>query len=117
MKIYGVRVFVDDYARARAFYGETLGFPIEWEMAEHGVAGFKAGETLFIVGAAKPGEEHHDLIGRFVGATLAVDDIDATWRRLAAAGVPFDMTPEKQFWGGTLAHFRDPAGNVLTLLG
>jgi hypothetical protein len=31
--------------------------------------------------------------------------------------VVFDGPPERQIWGGTLAHFRDHAGNVLTLLG
>jgi predicted enzyme related to lactoylglutathione lyase len=25
--------------------------------------------------------------------------------------------PEKQPWGGIVAHFRDPDGNVITLLG
>ena len=32
-------------------------------------------------------------------------------------GMAGDGPPEKQFWGGSLAHFRDPAGNTLTLLG
>jgi len=27
------------------------------------------------------------------------------------------MSAQKQEWGGTLAHFEDPAGNVLTLVG
>jgi len=27
------------------------------------------------------------------------------------------MSAQKQEWGGTLAHFEDPAGNVLTLFG
>jgi predicted enzyme related to lactoylglutathione lyase len=34
-----------------------------------------------------------------------------------AKGVHFTAPPEKQEWGGTLAHFEDPAGNVLTLVG
>ncbi|MCC6917989.1 MAG: hypothetical protein IT548_02225 [Alphaproteobacteria bacterium] len=29
----------------------------------------------------------------------------------------FLAPPERQPWGGTLAHFRDPSGNGLTLLG
>ena len=36
---------------------------------------------------------------------------------LREKGVRFTAAPEKQPWGGTLAHFQDPEGNELTLLG
>lgn len=117
MRLYGVRVFVDDFAAARRFYAETLGLEIDWEMAEAGAAGFKVGAATLIVEAAGRDREYGDLVGRFVGVSLEVDDIEATWRALSARGVEFEAPPEKQPWGGTLAHFRDPAGNVLTLLG
>jgi len=117
MRLYGVRIFVDDHARATAFYRDTLGLPVEFEMAEHGVAGYRVGAAVLIVEAEAPGAPFADLVGRFVGISLEVDDIHQTHRDLVAAGVVFDRPPEKQFWGGTLADFRDPAGNVLTLLG
>jgi hypothetical protein len=34
-----------------------------------------------------------------------------------AAARKFHAPPEKQEWGGTLAHLKDSAGNVLTLVG
>ena len=43
--------------------------------------------------------------------------MDRTWRFLTGKGVVFTEPPEKQQWGGTIAHFRDPDGNILTLLG
>lgn len=43
--------------------------------------------------------------------------IDAEYRRLSSGGVKFQAPPQHQPWGGTLAHFDDPAGNILTLLG
>jgi predicted enzyme related to lactoylglutathione lyase len=46
-----------------------------------------------------------------------VDDVEATWERLRARGVEFVARPELMPWGGVLAHFRDPDGNVLTLVG
>jgi len=49
--------------------------------------------------------------------SLQVDDVPATYAELRARGVDFVGPPEKQSWGGTLAHFRDPDGNVLTLFG
>jgi len=70
-----------------------------------------------IVEAVLPGSEESHLVGRFVGVSLAVEDIDLVYDSLSLAGVPFDGRPEKQPWGGTLAHFKDPAGNTLTLLG
>ena len=41
-----------------------------------------------------------------------VKDIDAAYEALAAKGVAFDMVPTDQPWGGRLALFRDPDGNV-----
>jgi uncharacterized glyoxalase superfamily protein PhnB len=58
--------------------------------------------------------EGRALIGRFVGVSLA--DIFATHKFLAARGVEFVSPPEKQPWGGVLAHLRDPDGNILTLV-
>ncbi len=117
MKLYGIRIFVDDYQAARTFYAETLGLPVAWEMAEHGAMGVKVGDPELIVEAVAPDGEYADLVGRFVGVSLRVDDIQATHVDLAEKGVVFTAPPEKQFWGGWLAHFKDPAGNVLTLLG
>jgi len=117
VRIYGVRIFVDDFARARAFYGETLGLPVSWEMPEPGAAGFRAGPAELIVEVEPRDGPHPELVGRFVGVSLQVDDIHAVHRDLEARGVRFRSPPTKQSWGGTLAHFEDPAGNVLTLLG
>ena len=117
MKLYGVRIFVDDYQAARDFYVDTLGLPVAWEMAEHGALAVDAGGPQLIVEVEAPDGEHGDLVGRFVGLSLQVEDIKATYADLAGKGVAFDAPPEQQFWGGWLAHFKDPAGNTLTLLG
>ena len=47
---------------------------------------------------------------------LAVDDIAAVHARLAAAGVMFTRPPEAEDWGGRVATFLDPDGNVVQLL-
>jgi len=60
---------------------------------------------------------HEHVLGRFLGVSLEVSDVFATHKVLAARGVEFLAPPEKQPWGGVLAHLRDPDGNVLTLLG
>jgi len=47
---------------------------------------------------------------------LAVDDIHAAYTRLTGAGVVFTRAPETEAWGGRVATFLDPDGNVLQLL-
>ncbi len=47
---------------------------------------------------------------------IEVDDVDAAYRRLAAAGVKL-QSPVREFQGGTRAVYaRDPDGNVFELL-
>lgn len=117
MRLYGVRIFVDDFAKARAFYGETLGLGEECVSADTNVAGFKLGSNALIIEREDPKGEDGDLVGRFAGISIQVDDIADAYRRLSDKGIPFKGPPTEQAWGGSLAHFGDPAGNVLTLVG
>jgi uncharacterized glyoxalase superfamily protein PhnB len=50
-----------------------------------------------------------------VMVNLSVDDVDAVHARLAAAGVAFSRPPEREDWGGRVATFADPDGNVIQL--
>lgn len=54
---------------------------------------------------------------KLYGVRIWVDDIQSEYARLRSKGVTFLGSPEKMPWGGTLAHFKDSAGNTLTLLG
>jgi predicted enzyme related to lactoylglutathione lyase len=47
---------------------------------------------------------------------LTVADIQAAHTRLAAAGVVFSRAPEREEWGGWVATFADPDGNILQLM-
>jgi predicted enzyme related to lactoylglutathione lyase len=47
---------------------------------------------------------------------LTVDDIGAVHARLARAGVVFTRPPEAEDWGGRVATFLDPDGNVIQLM-
>ena len=57
--------------------------------------------------------EHENLSSRFTGLSIAAQDVHAEYRRLRERGVPFIEPPERQPWGGTLAHFTDPSGNLV----
>ena len=117
MRIRYVRVLVTDLAAARKFYAQILGLDILWEY-ENKAIGFDLGPVLIVedVSSEEDRNERH-LAGRYVGCSIEVEDIQATYSELVAKGVHFTAPPEKQEWGGTLAHFEDPAGNVLTLVG
>jgi predicted enzyme related to lactoylglutathione lyase len=47
---------------------------------------------------------------------LTVPDITAAHQRLTRAGVPFSREPTREEWGGWVATFTDPDGNILQLM-
>jgi predicted enzyme related to lactoylglutathione lyase len=117
-KLSAVRVFVSDWERAIRFYTETLEMPVAYRSDEIGWAQMATGEGQLALERVDPSDhESGALVGRFVGVSLHVPDILATYKTLVGRGVDFIAPPEKQPWGGVLVHLRDPDGNVVTLLG
>jgi predicted enzyme related to lactoylglutathione lyase len=113
-----VRIFVSDWERAIHFYTETLGIPTSYRSDEYGWAELDTGAAKLALERVAPGDtEGQSLTGRFVGVSLRVADVDATYVLLSKRGVEFPGIPREQPWGGMLAHLSDPDGNVLTLLG
>ena len=118
MKLYAVRVFVRNWPEACAFYGETLGLRERFRSDDMGWAEYELGGPCLGLERVRPGDRDGEaLVGRFLGVSLQVEDIDAVYKDLSDKGVRFTAPPERQPWGGTLAHFQDPEGNLLTLLG
>jgi predicted enzyme related to lactoylglutathione lyase len=56
-----------------------------------------------------------DLAGRQTGIGFGVRDLAKAHADLAARGVRFTMEPSEQPWGGFMAMFADPDGNVFYL--
>jgi predicted enzyme related to lactoylglutathione lyase len=117
MNLNTVRVFVRDLDSAKRFYGEALGLQTSADGSGHGYCVFQAGAAALVVeavpGDAAPADQ--DLVGRFTGLSFEVPSAAAAYRDLRSRGVTFTGEPEKQFWGGTLATFKDPAGNELQI--
>jgi catechol 2,3-dioxygenase-like lactoylglutathione lyase family enzyme len=109
---------VDDVPRAKQFYGETLGLDVS---EENGLLALHlAGDSTVLV---YPKENHE--AATFTVLNFPVADVEATVDRLAATGVRFEhyggelQTDEKGIFRGqgpTIAWFRDPAGNILSVL-
>jgi len=111
---------VDDLEKARKFYGETLGLNTSVISEEGGVISLDLAGGRGTIIYQKPD---------FVPATYTilnfpVDDIDEAVDELAARGVRFERydgfeQDEKGIsrdQGPYIAWFKDPAGNVLSVL-
>jgi predicted enzyme related to lactoylglutathione lyase len=111
---------VDDVERAKQFYGETLGLKVS--DGEMGLAVLHlAGDRDTIV-YPKPNHEP----ASFTILNFPVEDIEATVDALDERGVEFERyegtdveTDEKGIFRGggpLIAWFKDPAGNILSVI-
>jgi len=129
MHLEHMAIVVDDYDAAIAFYVGVLGFelvedspalttkdgrPKRWVVVRP--AGARTGLLL----AQADGDEQAAVVGRQfagrVGLFLRVDDFDAAYDRMRAAGVSFDGEPRAEPYGRVVV-FADVAGNRWDLLG
>jgi len=100
---------VRDWQRSRDWYQRHLGFEVEFEIPDRKTAAMHddADLTVFLYEsevAACPG----------ISFTIQVDDVEATHRQLAGAGISFVHPPKKVFWGYG-AELHDPDGYTLRL--
>jgi lactoylglutathione lyase len=115
--VSAVRLFVSDFGRAVEFYTGPLGLNVSGGDGRSWVLFRLSNAILLVEPVSETSAEFEELVGRFAGVSFETDDIQQAYGRLSAAGVKFDGPPEKQFWGGWLAHFHDPDDNILTLVG
>jgi catechol 2,3-dioxygenase-like lactoylglutathione lyase family enzyme len=110
---------VDDLGKAREFYGETLGLEVTVE--EMGLLTLHlAGDRPTIV-YPKPDFEP----ATYTILNFPVDDIDSVVDELIDRGVAFELYEgfdqdergvSRNEYGPPIAWFRDPAGNILSVL-
>ena len=108
---------VGDIEAARAFYADTLGLEVT---EENGMLTLHlAGERPTLV---YPKEDHEP--ATYTILNFPVDDIDAAVDALMGKGVAFELyegAPQDEKgimreYGPPIAWFRDPAGNVLSVI-
>jgi uncharacterized glyoxalase superfamily protein PhnB len=112
-------LFVRDVEAAAQFYRDRLGFEVD----------FLYGTPPFY-GAVRRGKARLHLRfvhrtnfaelaaeeGSLILATIEVNDVRALFAELEAHGVNFPQKLQKQEWGGTDFHVRDPDGNVISFV-
>jgi catechol 2,3-dioxygenase-like lactoylglutathione lyase family enzyme len=109
----------NDIPACTRFYGDTLGLDVSEEMGGLGLH-LAGGGEVFIY----PKENHEP--ATFTVLNFPVDDIDEAVDRLTAAGIAFERydgfdQDEKGIArsdgeGPSIAWFKDPAGNILSVL-
>ncbi len=110
---------VDDIPAARAFYGDTLGLDVA-DMED--MLDVTLGSGTHVLIYPKPNHEP----ATFTILNFPVADVDATVDDLTSRGVAFEQYDEPDLKtdakgisrgnGPTIAWFRDPAGNILSVL-
>jgi len=111
---------VDDLEKAREFYGETLGLKTSVLDEENGLLSLHLADGRDTLVYRKPDFEP----ATYTILNFRVDDIDETVDGLAARGVRFERydgfdQDEKgvvRSGGPQIAWFKDPAGNILSVL-
>ena len=118
MNLSAVRIFVRDLEPAKRFYERVLGLHLSHDGSAYGYCVFQSSGIRVLVETVAPDapQDEQVLVRRFAGLSFGVGNIASEYSRLLEAGVEFTGQPEKQFWGGWLATFRDPAGNELQLV-
>jgi catechol 2,3-dioxygenase-like lactoylglutathione lyase family enzyme len=109
---------VDDIQAAKSFYGETLGLEVS---ESNGLLNLHLGGGATVLAYPK-GPQHTP--ATFTVLNFPVEDIDAAVDELTRRGVVFERYPELEadakgvFRGGGpfIAWFKDPAGNILSVL-
>jgi len=112
---------VDDLSKAREFYGDTLGVKTSMLDEDNGLMALHFEGTRDVLVYIKP--DH--VPATFTILNFPVDDIDKTVDELASRGVSFERyggdfgQDEKGISRGrgpAIAWFKDPAGNILSVL-
>ena len=111
--VAGVTFWTDDVERLAGFYRDVLELPVHSVRPEF--VAFDFGGFRLNVGL------HSHVAGQArdplrVMVNLGVADIRRVHETLSAKGVDFIRRPEQEHWGGWVATFSDPDGNVLQLL-
>ncbi|GAA0280411.1 VOC family protein [Actinomadura nitritigenes] len=128
MRLELITIVVDDYDRAIAYFTGALGFdlvedspsltndgrPKRWVVVRP--PGAETGVLLARADGPRQARAVGDQVAGRVGFFLRVDDFDAAYERMAAAGVEFVTAPRSEPYG-RVAVFLDIAGNRWDLLG
>ena len=111
--VAGVIIWTENLEQLAAFYQEVIG--LKPHSVQPTFISYRFGEMRFSLGV------HQQVSGLSrepyrVMINLGVSNIHQVYERLKERGVAFIRPPQKEHWGGHVATFWDPDGNILQLL-
>lgn len=109
-QISAVTLATTDMAAAVAFY-ERLGFHLLYGGRESTFSSFRAGGGYLNLQADDTWAPPETVWGRVI---LHVDDVDAMYEQVVAAGATPSAPPADAPWGERYFHVRDPDGHELS---
>ena len=113
----GIIVWTDNLKRLKQFYEQALGLTPH-SMREDFIAyKWNSGkeEIRFSIGLhSRVNERSKDQFRTMIN--FNVTDINELRSRLKAHGTKFIREPELEHWGGLVATFEDPDGNIIQML-
>ena len=122
----------DDPDATLAFYRDTLGFDVRNDVEYGGMHWITVGPSdqpstsiVLYPPAAAPGvtdDERATIAemmakGTYASINLATADVDGAFERLQAGGAEVVQEPTDQPYGARDCAFRDPAGNLIRIVG
>lgn len=120
-RMHHLAIIASDYARAKAFYVDTLGFEVLREnfRAERGdwKLDLRFGESeleLFVIPGAPARPSYPEALG-LRHLAFFVEDVDAAVARLAEKGVACEPVRLDPYTNRRMTFFRDPDGLPLEL--
>ncbi|MDZ7727554.1 MAG: VOC family protein [Dehalococcoidia bacterium] len=111
--VNGVLIWTDNFDAMLHFYRDVLG--LEPRSVKEQFVNFAWGDFRLTISVHEHVHGKNPEPDRFM-LNFGVEDIDAVYERLTAAGVSFTRPPSREPWGGKVATFHDPDGNTLQLL-
>jgi catechol 2,3-dioxygenase-like lactoylglutathione lyase family enzyme len=101
---------VSDANRSRAWYVDTLGMTVEFEIPERHITALQDsdGFTIFLHEVSPP------IAANGCALWFQVANVDATFAEWAARGIAFNHPPRKSYWGYG-AELVDPDGYLIRL--
>jgi len=105
-----LRIASLDLETSKAFYEDQVGLKKVGGSTEDGYLVFDISCLQLVI---EPADD--EITPRFVALSFAVQDLEIARARLESKGVKFHGPSAIQTWGGLLAHFEDPSGELLTL--
>lgn len=121
-KLISVRLLVDDFAAAFAFFKDRMEFPVQWGDAEGPYAEFAANEGLSIAlfqreimqGVLSDEAGDADADDR-VTLIFGVDNVEETYELISGVTRPWIEPKDRPQWGVRTAHLRLPEGLLIEI--